>query len=157
VPFVVVEVGFDYNDEVYFQPECGGGKPIHIYSSKKKAEQEAQRLTIRRLRTTNPIEFGHGWDEISSLGESDLKEKLQGVFPEHVVSMGEHMEFTIKCELTEHHRLYRAIGRKCPCEQGKDRYHRAPWPSNITDEQLLKVAELLDQISFYTVEEIDID
>lgn len=42
--YVIVELGYEYNDEYYYPPECGGGNPIDAYRSRKKAEAECERL-----------------------------------------------------------------------------------------------------------------
>lgn len=153
--YVVVEVGYEYNDEIYYQPESGGGKPVHMYTSKKKAEQEALQLTASKLRKVDLTTYGHDWGEISSLDFEELKKRFQDIFPDQEITMGDesHMELSFKCGIKEHHRLYRAIERPCPCE--KEKWDR--WPKDATHEQLLEVAKLLDEICFYTVEKADID
>jgi hypothetical protein len=44
--FIVMEHGYEYNDEYYHQPHCDGsvGTPTVIFSTRAKAEKEAKRL-----------------------------------------------------------------------------------------------------------------
>lgn len=47
--YVLVEEGWEYNDEVMFRPESGGGTPTKVFASKEKAEQERDRLNAKVL------------------------------------------------------------------------------------------------------------
>ena len=42
--FVVVEIGWEYNDEYYYRGECGGGNPRKIFLSKDSADFECEKL-----------------------------------------------------------------------------------------------------------------
>lgn len=35
--YVIVEVGWEYNDEYYHRPECGGGTPKMFFTEEEKA------------------------------------------------------------------------------------------------------------------------
>jgi hypothetical protein len=36
--WVICEIGFEYNDEIYHRPESGGGRPVEAFTSKEKAD-----------------------------------------------------------------------------------------------------------------------
>lgn len=42
--YVLMEVGWQYNDENHFRPQDDGGVPQTVYSSKVGADQECKRL-----------------------------------------------------------------------------------------------------------------
>lgn len=54
--YVVVQVGYDYNDEIYCRSESGGGTPTKIYLDYNKAKAELHRLNLLELVT---CEIGH--------------------------------------------------------------------------------------------------
>jgi hypothetical protein len=155
--FVVLEVGYEYNDQTYYQPESGGGKPVHIFTSKKRAEEVALQLAATKLRNLDPTEYGNNWEDVSTIKQEELKKKLQEIFPNQKIHIGsDYMELVFKCGIEKHHRLYQAIGKECPCEKDAKR-HGSHWPGDVTNEQLLRVAALLNGMELYVVEEIDID
>ena len=41
---VVSKIGWEYNDEYFFRPECGGGTPVKGYLSLVEAQEECDRL-----------------------------------------------------------------------------------------------------------------
>jgi hypothetical protein len=42
--YVVVEIGWEYNDEFYYRGESGGGNPVHVYLDKGAAEAKVAEL-----------------------------------------------------------------------------------------------------------------
>ncbi len=48
--FIVMENSFEYDDERYHSPECGGGKPLQAFTSEAKAEAFATKKNIEELR-----------------------------------------------------------------------------------------------------------
>ena len=66
--FVVTEVGFEYNDEINSRPYgCeNAGVPTVAYSTRAKANQEAMKLTIAKLKTENIGEYCYSLDEVIS-------------------------------------------------------------------------------------------
>ncbi len=48
--FVVMATSFEYDDERYHSPECGGGKPLKAFTSEKKANAFATQQTMETLR-----------------------------------------------------------------------------------------------------------
>lgn len=53
--YVLMEEGWEYNDETFFHPESGGGTPSKIYATLEAATKERDRRnvdSIRKLFTT---------------------------------------------------------------------------------------------------------
>ncbi len=57
--YIVNEVGFEYNDEIYRQPECNCLEPIKAYQSKEAATNEAMLLNIKELRSAEIETYGY--------------------------------------------------------------------------------------------------
>ena len=47
--YVVTEVGYEYNDEIYYQSESGGGTPVRVFLDKAKAQAEVDRMNLESL------------------------------------------------------------------------------------------------------------
>lgn len=152
--FVVVEVAYEYNDEIHYTTGQASGHPIHIYTSFEKAEKEAKTLNAQELRKQNPADFGYGLDEITDLSEEELQKELETILDVNV-SIGYHAQIKFFCK-GDDHRLYRAIGCDCPCTVVETSSCGFGWPKGATDEQLTKVAELLN-FTFYKVVPVEID
>jgi hypothetical protein len=83
--FVLMEQGWDYNDEVYFQPECGGGTPNKIYTSEKEALAEMKRRNLKSMKGL--LISGEAFDYCNSIGDmfqfdsdQELNQVLQNLF-----------------------------------------------------------------------------
>ena len=50
--FTIVKVGWEYNDEYYYQSESGGGDPIIVYRDRENAEKECLKLNIGKYHGT---------------------------------------------------------------------------------------------------------
>ena len=48
--YTIVKVGWEYNDECYYQGECGGGTPLSCYKDRSKAEDAALAKNIEEYR-----------------------------------------------------------------------------------------------------------
>ncbi len=62
VVYVVSEVGFEYNDEILFRPDCGVGTPIKAYQSLETAMREMYNKTIKELGSIN--QYGYEPNEV---------------------------------------------------------------------------------------------
>ena len=47
--YVICSAGFEYNDEIYYRPECGGGHPIKVFSSKELADKVCHELNFKEF------------------------------------------------------------------------------------------------------------
>jgi hypothetical protein len=41
--FIISKIGWEYNDETYFRPECEGGTPVLAFSTIEKAQTECDK------------------------------------------------------------------------------------------------------------------
>lgn len=48
--YVLMEEGWEYNDETFFHPESGSGTPRKIYASLEAAEKERDRRNVESIR-----------------------------------------------------------------------------------------------------------
>ena len=75
--YVLMEEGWDYNDEVYFRSDAGGGHPKVFYLSQEEADKECQTRNVasfRELWVSGEIrEYCYGIDEL--LPYDDRKDK----------------------------------------------------------------------------------
>lgn len=65
--FVLMEVGFDYNDEIYFSMR-GLGNPLKVFTSKEEADKQAElenMVVFKSLFKDGSIyEYGYNLDEM---------------------------------------------------------------------------------------------
>lgn len=47
--YVVTEIGYEYNDEIYYQSENGGGRPVRVFLDKAKAQDEVEKMNFEAL------------------------------------------------------------------------------------------------------------
>lgn len=73
--YVIVEVGFEYNDETYNQAEDDGGRPLLVFADQKKAEAERDRLEREKRATLDPYDLAAYCGECSGEDEDDCKHK----------------------------------------------------------------------------------
>lgn len=64
--YVITEVGYEYNDEIYYQSESGGGTPVKVYLDKAKAEAEIDRLNLESLVTCEIGQYAYNMSDIVS-------------------------------------------------------------------------------------------
>ena len=55
--YVVSEVGFEYNDEIYHQSESGGGEPIKVFLDKNKANELVHQKNVEAFSKNNIMEY----------------------------------------------------------------------------------------------------
>jgi hypothetical protein len=56
--YVVMEVSFEYNDEVSRRPECGGGKPLTFYKTMQQASLACALKNIAYLKGLAKDQYG---------------------------------------------------------------------------------------------------
>ena len=64
--YVLVRNGFEYNDEIMYRPEVGGGDPVKVFHDKELAELYCKRKNIESMRKERIGEYCYGFDEINS-------------------------------------------------------------------------------------------
>lgn len=62
--YVITEIGYEYNDEIYYQGESGGGTPVKVYLDKDKAQAELDRLNLESLVTCEIGEYAYDLEDI---------------------------------------------------------------------------------------------
>lgn len=48
--YVLMEEGWEYNDETFFQPESGGGRPHSFFTSEKDAQEECDKRNVKSFK-----------------------------------------------------------------------------------------------------------
>lgn len=56
--YILMERSWQYNDEYYYQPEDGGGKPVKIFNSKELADAERDKLNKKQAGFIEEIRDG---------------------------------------------------------------------------------------------------
>jgi hypothetical protein len=64
IAYVVLQKGFEYNDEVYSQSESGGGHPHKIFFTEEAARQEVKRMNLKEFKETNITEYSYDIEDI---------------------------------------------------------------------------------------------
>ena len=62
--YVINEVGYEYNDEIYHQSEHGGGTPVMIYLDKAKAEDEVSKMNLNALMSCEIGSYAYDFSEV---------------------------------------------------------------------------------------------
>lgn len=64
IGYVVLQKGFEYNDEVYSTTESGGGNPHKIFFTKEGAEEEVEKMNIEEFKQTNITHYSYDIEDI---------------------------------------------------------------------------------------------
>lgn len=72
--YVITEIGYEYNDEIYYQSESGGGVPVKVYLDKEKAQAELDKLNMESLMTCQIGEYSYDIKDVIS--DMDSFEKI---------------------------------------------------------------------------------
>jgi hypothetical protein len=62
--YMIAEIGYEYNDEVYHRPESGGINPVALYRDRQKADAEAARRTLAYARGADLRYYGYEVEDI---------------------------------------------------------------------------------------------
>lgn len=66
--YTVIEIGYEYNDEIMYQPESGGGTPLVAYTTKERAQKEVDALNKKSImdliNDSELNQYGYGWDDL---------------------------------------------------------------------------------------------
>ncbi len=82
--YVLMEEGWEYNDETYFHPESGSGTPRKIFNSQEAADKECQKRNVASLRELfengEANQYFYSFDDIlpyPDRKERDYRKKLE--------------------------------------------------------------------------------
>ena len=81
VVYILMEEGWDYNDEVFFRAESGGGHPHSFYTNKEDADKECDARNIEKFKSlweSGEIrEYCYGIDELLPYDKRKDKEFIK--------------------------------------------------------------------------------
>ncbi len=124
--YVVVERGFEYNDEIYDLNE--EQSPRHVFLDKTSALREAETRNVEQIRQFNPLAFCYGLDEITSLQREELGRRVSEILGRDFQLPGEEESWDLD----------------------------PIFPPAATDEQMRAIAKLFDGLEFFQVIEADV-
>ena len=131
--YVVSHVNYEYNDEVYYPPENGGGTPQLVFTDKKLAENKALLLNSLEFQGLTPGNYGYELDEVSSLSAEQIVTKLIGLGVIILRDDDDKIE-TIAEDIMQYE-----------------------LPDNLDALQLLEVAKIFNKLQFYQVQPVQGD
>ena len=66
--FTIVQLGYEYNDEIMYQPESGGGQPVSLFKTRESANSHVDELNkkeIFNLISSDELStYGYDWSDI---------------------------------------------------------------------------------------------
>ena len=124
--FVVVERGFEYNDEIYELEEDAA--PRHVFLDKESARREAEFRNVDQLRTVNPLAFCYELAEVCSLDAEQLQERIANILGSDYQLPGEDGFWELD----------------------------PIFPPSASDDQLREIFKLFDRLDFFEVIEADV-
>lgn len=124
--YVVVERGFEYNDEIYDLNE--ERSPRQVFLDKASALGEAETRNMEQIRQFNPLAFCYGIDEITSLEREELGRRVSEILGQQYQLPGEDVAWELD----------------------------PIFPSWASDDQMRAIAKLFDRLEFFQVIEADV-
>jgi hypothetical protein len=83
VVYVLMHEGWEYNDEVFFRAESGGGTPHSFFTKEEEAQSECDKRNLKDFKSlweTGEIrEYCYGIDELIHYNKREDKEKLRAL------------------------------------------------------------------------------
>jgi pantothenate kinase len=76
--YIIQEIGYEYNDEIYHQSNSGGGTPVKVFKSKSDAQAEVDKLNFNKFQTEPLCQYTYSLDDIISNVE-EFCEKLSKI------------------------------------------------------------------------------
>lgn len=128
--YVILQRGFEYDDEIYSNHESGSGFPQTVFFTKPGALEQTRKLNIEEFKTTNISDYCYDIEDIC-----DDVEKLKELVKQFKQKYGE-------------------------CPQPKSVWERKPdeWRlhPDVTDEEAKQYVKLIN-LEFYEVVETEVD
>lgn len=131
--FAVMELGWEYNDEVYHHGEAGGGIPRGVYFDKAVAERKALEETGKAIIGTELCDYAYNPGELIS---SDRTKELAEILIDIFDLKNQDDDFVLEDW----------FGNKT----------RALVPKTVSLEKAMELARCLE-IEWYTVVEVDVE
>jgi hypothetical protein len=72
--YVILRTGYEYNDEIYYESEAGGGMPNLIVFSEKDAKDKVNELNIIEYKSQSLTNYCYDIEEVLNVEESKFKE-----------------------------------------------------------------------------------
>lgn len=70
--YVLVRIGYEYNDEIYYNRGGSGGEPVKVFHDKKLAHLYCQKKNIDELKKEEIGHYCYSLDEIDNGGMEDF-------------------------------------------------------------------------------------
>lgn len=160
--YIIVDITFDYNDEIYSSVEGNGGEPIRAFKKREKAQAACRQLNFEKLRGLNLNEYCYGIDDICN--DSRALYKLLHGEPEEILLESKVLDVTCKkcnkpipyiessfCTFCGSEITFHTVKTKKTVGHDSDDF---TIPSDLSDEKLVEVLNLIN-IEFYKVVDID--
>jgi hypothetical protein len=64
--YIIQEIGFEYNDEIYQQNGGDNGTPTHVYKNKADAEKQAEKLNFEKLQSEPICQYAYDVNDVIS-------------------------------------------------------------------------------------------
>lgn len=132
--YVVVECGWEYNDERMYKPESSGGMPVKVYTEEAVADEVCRELTFKEIKR-----LGNGGYWGCGLGEYMSEDGIGDLFTEKGIEL--LVEFNVYDSAEDAH----------------DDWHGVKLSfKGLSDDQIRQLAAELGQYSqFYEVVEVE--
>ena len=75
--WIVMEIGWQYNDEYYYTDDNDSGTPQKVYFDKKKAEEAALDMNIKALKSSGLTGYYESLSGILEIDEADFTKMLE--------------------------------------------------------------------------------
>ncbi|MFK8113807.1 MAG: hypothetical protein AB8B91_16520 [Rubripirellula sp.] len=124
--FVIVERGFEYNDEVFHLNDEAA--PQKVFLDKTSALRAAEQQNAGQLRQYNPLAFCYGIEEISSLSQEQIQARVREILNDRTFQIDEEESWELE----------------------------PIFPSSTTDDQMREIYRLFDKLQFFEVVESDL-
>ncbi len=80
--YVIQSIGYEYNDEYNYRPECGGGHATAVYFDEVAAKKRMVELEIEQWKEETLGHYGYGDDIIEDAEEFESALELMGIDPD---------------------------------------------------------------------------
>jgi hypothetical protein len=75
--FIVLEKGYEYNDEIYSEPEGGGGSPKRIFLSRPDAQEYLKELNYESYKENDLEQYAYDIEDVLNVSLSEIEEFIK--------------------------------------------------------------------------------